>query len=85
MNGLADIGFLALGFAAGTLHFALLRWNTLLYVRSGALMPAIGVQALRLVVTAAVLFAVAMHGALALLLAAGGVLLVRPVVLRLVP
>jgi len=75
----------AIGFVAGALHFVLLRWNTALYVRGGALVPAIGVQGLRLAVTAAVLFAVALHGALALLLAAGGVLLARMVVLRLVP
>jgi len=84
MSGLADLGFLVIGFLAGTQHFALLRWNTALYVRDGALVPAIGVQGLRLVVTAAVLFAVALHGALALLLAAGGVLLARLAVLRLV-
>ena len=85
MSGLADFGFVVVGLVAGTLHFALLRWNTVLYVRGGTVLPAIGVQGLRLVATAAVLFAVALHGALALLLAAGGVLLARPVVLRFVP
>ena len=79
------LGFLALGFAAGSMHFALLRWNTLLYARGGTLAPAIGAQALRMAVTAAALFAIAPHGALALLLAAGGLLLARPVVLRFVP
>ena len=79
------LGFLALGFAAGMVHFTLLRWNTLLYARGGALAPAIGAQALRMAVTGAVLFTIAMHGALALLLAAGGMLIARPLVLRFVP
>ena len=85
MSGLADVGFVVIGLVAGTLHFMLLRWNTALYVRNGGLVPAIGVQGLRLAVTATVLFAVALHGALALLLAAGGVLLARLAVLRFVP
>lgn len=85
MSGFVDPGCLLIGFITGALHFALLRWNTVLYVRGGALVPAIGVQGLRLAVTTAVLFAVALHGALALLMAAGGVLLARPVVLRFVP
>ena len=85
MNGLANVGFVLIGLLAGVLHFTLLRWNTVLYVRNSTLVPALGVQALRLAVTAAVLFVIALHGALALLLAAGGVLLARPAVLRFVP
>jgi hypothetical protein len=85
MTGLANVGFVVIGLLVGLLHFALLRWNTVLYVRNSTLVPALGVQGLRLAVTAAVLFVIALHGALALLLAAGGVLLARPVVLRIVP
>ena len=85
MSGLCAVGFAVIGLVVGTLHFTLLRWNTALYMRGGALVSAIGVQGLRLVVTAAALFAVAVHGALALLLAAAGVLLARMVVVRFVP
>ena len=85
MSGLSDVGFVVIGLLAGTLHFVLLRWNTTLYVRGDALVSAIGVQGLRLAVTASVLFAVALHGAMALLLAAAGVLLARLAVLRFVP
>lgn len=81
MTALRDIGFLALGFGAGLLHFHLLRWNTRLFVAVGA--PwAIGAQVLRLAALALVLLVIASHGAAALLFAAFGVMLARQLVLR---
>jgi hypothetical protein len=49
------------GLAGGVSHFALLRWNTLFYVKAGALAYAIGLQLLRVGL---------------------GIVLARPVVLR---
>jgi hypothetical protein len=70
------------GLAGGVAHFALLRWNTLFYVKAGALGYAIGLQLLRLVATASLLGLAAWHGALPLLLAALGIVSARPLVLR---
>jgi hypothetical protein len=79
---LLDAFWLLGGLAGGTAHFALLRWNTRLYL-GGGLGRALGVQALRMLVTAVLLAFAAWHGAMPLLLAAIGVLLARPLVLRL--
>jgi hypothetical protein len=70
------------GLAGGVSHFALLRWNTLFYVKAGALAYAIGLQLLRLAATASLLGLAAWHGALPLLLVGLGIVLARPVVLR---
>jgi hypothetical protein len=70
------------GLAGGVSHFALLRWNTLFYVKAGALAYAIGLQLLRLAVIASLLGLAAWHGALPLLLVGLGIVLARPVVLR---
>lgn len=84
MTIMQGAGFLLLGLAAGLVHFHLLRWNTRLFISSGALLG-LGIQLLRLAVTSAVLvFAVLQHGALALLLTALGLLLARQVALRTV-
>lgn len=74
--------FLSLGFMAGALFFALLRWNAMLYVRGGSLARALGLQAIRLAAMGGLLIVVALHGALPLLLTALGLLIARPVVLR---
>jgi len=74
--------FLALGFAAGTLFFVLLRWNTALYMRGGGLALAVAIQLGRLAAVAGLLALVALHGALPLLLTAVGLLIARPIVLR---
>jgi hypothetical protein len=79
---IAGAGCLALGLLAGTLHFALLRWNTLFYARPGRLWTAIGLQGARMAGIGGLLFAAALHGALPLLLTALGVLIARPVVTR---
>ena len=79
---IVDAGCLVLGLLAGTLHFALLRWNTLFYARPGRLWTAVALQAARLAGLGGLLFAAAMHGALPLLLTALGVVIARPVVTR---
>ena len=82
MNGLTDAAGLIAGLAGGVAHFALLRWNTALYLRPRGLGRAIALQALRLVLLAGVLVALARQGALPLLLGALGVLAARWIVLR---
>ena len=77
-----EAAFLALGFAAGTLFFALLRWNAALYMRGGAPVLAVAIQLVRLSALAGVLALVALHGALPLLLTAAGLLIARPIVFR---
>ena len=79
---IANTGFLAIGLIAGTLHFALLRCNTMLYLRPGSAVQAAIVQLLRLGALAGVLTLAARLGALPLLLAALGSLLARPLVIR---
>ncbi|HEY1411505.1 MAG TPA: ATP synthase subunit I [Rhodopila sp.] len=77
-----DLGFIALGLLAGTLHFALLRWNTSLYARPGRISVGAALQVARIGVLAGLLVVVARQGALPLLLMALGVLAARPVVMR---
>ncbi|MDR3538571.1 MAG: ATP synthase subunit I [Acetobacteraceae bacterium] len=79
---IADVAYLALGMLAGIVHFGLLRWNTRLYVRPYGLAQALGVQVLRLALLTGLLTAVALHGALPLLLAALGLLIGRHGVVR---
>jgi F1F0 ATPase subunit 2 len=79
---IADAGFLALGLVAGTLHFSLLRWNTIFYARPGRIGMGAALQLARLAVLAALLTMVARQGALPLLLTALGVLIARPIVVR---
>ena len=74
--------WLLAGLAAGTVHFALLRWNTLLYLISGGIIRAVGTQLLRLASIVVLLALAAWHGSIALLLAATGVMLARLLVLR---
>lgn len=75
--------WLLAGFVGGVSHFVLLHRNTLLYVNGGALLTALGLQALRLAAIGLLLGFAAWHGVLPLLLAALGVMLARPVVLRM--
>jgi len=74
--------FLLVGFAAGTLYFALLRWNTILYAQTGRLWVAIATHVSRLATLTGLLTLVALHGAMPLLLTALGLLIARPVVMR---
>ncbi len=74
--------FLLLGFTAGTLFFALLRWNTSLYLHGGNIAFALALQAIRIAALAGVLVLTALYGALPLLLTALGLLIARPIVLR---
>jgi hypothetical protein len=74
--------WLLLGLVGGATYFALLRRNASLYLQSGVLLQAIGLQVLRLAMIASLLGLVAWHGALPLLLVALGIVLVRPLVLR---
>jgi hypothetical protein len=75
--------FFALGIVAGTLYFALLRWNTELYLDGDRIWPAVAVQVARLSALAGLLIVAVLHGALPLLLTALGVLIARPFVIRL--
>lgn len=76
--------WLLCGFVAGTAHFALLRWNTSLYV-DGGLRHAIGLHAMRLGSTASLLVLAAWFGALPLLLIAAGIMLARPFAMCFAP
>jgi hypothetical protein len=79
---IVDGGFLVVGLLVGTLHFALLRWNAALYAQAGRVWTAAALQAVRFGVLAGVLTMSALHGALALLLTALGLLIARPIVIR---
>ena len=74
--------FLALGFAAGMVFFALLRWNTSLYLRGRSLAFAMALQGVRFSAVGGLFVLIALHGALPLLLTALGLLFARPVVQR---
>ena len=83
LQAATPILWLLSGLVAGAGHFALLRWNTGLYLSRGSVLRAVTVQALRIaVVTGVLLVIAAWHGSLSLLMAAIGVLLARMVVLR---
>ncbi len=79
---ITNIGFLAVGLLAGTVHFALLRWNTALFAQPRRIWVAVPLQVARLSVLAGLLVIAALHGALPLLLTALGLLVARPVVMR---
>jgi hypothetical protein len=76
------IGLVA-GFVVGALHFAALRWNTWLF---GAGRPglALGMQAVRCLLTALLLFAFVRVGLGALLAGMAGLLVARQAALRVV-
>jgi hypothetical protein len=75
-------GFVAVGLIAGGLYFALLQWNTALYIQAGRMWTAALLQIVRLGGLAGLLVIAARHGALPLLMAALGVLIARPFVVR---
>jgi len=75
--------WLAYGLAAGTAHFALLRWKTLLYLSDSPMLRALAVQLLRMAATAAALAFATWHGTEASLAAGAGVVLARFPILRL--
>jgi len=79
---MSTVFWLLAGLAGGTAHFALLRWNTILYVAGGTMARAIGVQVLRMAATTVLLAFAAWHGAWPLLFCAIGVVLARLLVLR---
>lgn len=81
MSALVLAAFAALGFVTGVVHFVSLRRNVFLYVSAGRLRHAVALQAGRLALTVTLFAAAALHGAAPLLLAAGGFLLGRTVVL----
>ena len=72
---------LAAGTAAGAAHFAALRWNARFFA-AGRIGVALGAQAVRCVLTALLLFALARAGVAALLAGMAGLLLARHAVLR---
>lgn len=73
--------YLALGIAAGAVHFGLLRWNTSLYATGGLAWP-IGVQVARMVALGGMLGVIAIQGALPLLATTAGIFLARAGVVR---
>ena len=73
---------LAAGTALGGVHFAALRWNARLFA-AGRLGVALGAQAVRCVLTALLLFALARVGGAALLAGMAGLLLARHAALRI--
>lgn len=79
---LAPALFVFLGLMAGGLFFALLRWNTSLYIRGGSLGFALAIQATRIAAVGGLFALIAVHGALPLLLTALGLLIARPIVLH---
>ncbi len=83
MSALFAAMFLLAGLTAGALFFALLRWNTLLYTRGGSVTLAVGVQCARVAVLGLVFVSASRCGAFPLLLTALGLLIARPIALRL--
>jgi N-ATPase, AtpR subunit len=76
--------WLLAGLLGGAMHFALLRWNTRLYLGGSSVALAVGVQALRLAAMALLLAFAAWHGAWPLLIVAIGVVLARLLTVRVV-
>lgn len=74
------LAWAALGLALGLLHFALLRWNTRLYLEGRRFAPLL--QAARILAVAAVFVPLARLGAWPVLLAMGGFLIGRGLILR---
>lgn len=74
--------FVGVGALIGGVHFAALRWNVQLFLADGSTWRAVGLQLLRMVLTAGALFGCACVGALPLLAALAGLLLVRRLALR---
>ncbi|HQT75744.1 MAG TPA: ATP synthase subunit I [Rhodopila sp.] len=80
---MTDAGFFAVGVVAGAIYFALLRWNTTLYARGNRISLAAGLQMARLALLACALAVIAERGAEPLLVSALGVLVARPLVMRM--
>ncbi|WP_454918888.1 N-ATPase subunit AtpR [Xanthobacter sediminis] len=70
------------GLAAGAAYFATLWWNTQLYLSGGRALLAILIQAARFALLLVALAALALFGALPLLMGAVGLLIARTLVLR---
>lgn len=77
-----EMCYVGFGLLAGTLHFSLLQWNTVLYERPHRIGLGAVLQAVRIAALACLLVAAARHGALPLLLMTIGVLVARPIVMR---
>ncbi len=83
---IALFGFLLAGLFGGLLYFALLRWNTTLYVDgSGDREPPRGCRSCAWSLSAVFSHSPPSTGALPLLLTALGVLIARPLVVRWMP
>jgi F1F0 ATPase subunit 2 len=81
MNLIMPAAFFGCGLIGGALYFALLRWNTELYLRRARRAPAIALQLIRTGCAAGLLLLVSRHGATALLSSALGVTVARPLAL----
>lgn len=73
---------LGVGLVAGAGYFASLWWNTQLYLSGGRALLAILIQAARFALLLVALAALALFGALPLLMGAVGLLIARTLVLR---
>jgi N-ATPase, AtpR subunit len=75
--------WLCAGALIGTIHFATLRWNTLVFADGRSILLPIGIQFARFVATGAMLFGIArFFGALPLLDATVGILVARTIAVR---
>ncbi|MDF0543925.1 ATP synthase subunit I [Sphingobium sp. H39-3-25] len=82
MNILLAILFLMLGTVAGSVHFALIAKDADLLVHGGSALIAVGLRLARLLLTAGILIAAALHGWPTLLAATIGFLAARQLVVR---
>lgn len=73
---------LGVGLAAGAAYFATLWWNTRLYLSGGRALLAVLIQAARFALLLVALAALALFGALPLLMGALGLLVARTLVVR---
>lgn len=78
-----DAAYFVAGLIAGAIYFALLRWNVTLYASGNRTRLAVGLQMVRLALLACALAGVAVQGGEPLLVSALGVLLARPLIMRL--
>jgi len=85
LSPLAGAVFLAIGFIAGAVFFGLLRLNARLYAQKGPVWRPVGLSFIRLLALGAVLAVTAQSGTVALLVAAVGVMIARPVMTKMVP
>ena len=76
--------WLVSGMLVGAFHFLTLRWTVRMFAAGPPLLLPLGIQLIRFVLIAAVLAAITLSfGALALLMATTGILIMRTIIVRL--